>query len=138
MAGLVLDCSVAMAWSFDDEVTPGLDAILENVRDVGAVVPALWFLEVANTLLKGLRRGRISSEAIMSQLSLFDRLPIGRDPAGHGSEWRNRVMTLAQEERLTAYDAAYLELALRTGLPMATADIALQSSAVRRGVVLIC
>jgi predicted nucleic acid-binding protein len=134
MPGLVLDCSVAVAWCFEDEATPAVDAVLDRVQTEGAVVPPLWTLEVANVLLMAARRGRIAREAIQQRLALLDMLTIETDSQGTGAVWRSTVLTLAQTEMLTFYDAVHLELALRRGLPLATSDKALRRAAAQRGV----
>jgi predicted nucleic acid-binding protein len=131
---LVLDCSVAVAWCFEDEATPVLDALLDRVQTEGAVVPPLWTLEVANVLLMAARGGRIAHEAIPERLGLLDMLGIETDSQGTGPVWRSTVLTLAQTEMLTFCDAIYLELAIRRGLPLASSDKALRRAAAQRGV----
>ncbi|HTW69278.1 MAG TPA: type II toxin-antitoxin system VapC family toxin [Acetobacteraceae bacterium] len=137
MAGLVVDCSIAVAWCFEDEVTPALDALLDRVQAEGAVVPSLWTIEVANVLTGAVRRQRISREAMHERLLLFDMLPIETDTQGMGRVWRSSVLTLVETEALTAYDAVYLELAIRRGLVLATSDQALRRAATRRGITLL-
>jgi predicted nucleic acid-binding protein len=137
VAGFVLDCSVAIAWCFDDEATPALDTLLEHAAEVGAIVPPLWHLEVTNVLLQGERRGRIPDGGANQRLELLDALPIESDLGGEGPAWRSAVLAVARTERLTAYDAAYLELAERLTLPLATSDNALRKAATRRNVVTI-
>ncbi|MGA3400435.1 MAG: type II toxin-antitoxin system VapC family toxin [Acetobacteraceae bacterium] len=136
MPGFVVDCSVAVAWCFEDEATPALDALLELVQTEGAVVPAWWTLEVTNVLLLAARRGRIASEAVQERLALLDMLAIETDTQGLGAVWRSTVLALAQTEALTVYDAVYLELAIRRGLPLASSDKALRRAAAQRGVPL--
>lgn len=130
---LVLDCSVAVAWCFDDEATPQLDALLDRVQGNGAVVPPLWTIEITNVLLQAGRSGRIVPAAIQERLGLLDMLPIETDAAGIGVGWRGAVLALATAERLTVYDATYLELAIRRGIPLATTDRALRRAATRHG-----
>ena len=137
MARLVLDCSVAVAWCFEDEATPALDALLDRVQAEGAVVPAWWTLDVANVLLTAARRGRIAREAVQERLALFDMLAIETDTQGIGAVWRSTVLTLAQTEMLTLYDAVYLELAIRRGLSLASSDRALRQAATQRGVAIV-
>lgn len=134
MALLVLDCSVAVAWCFEDEATEALDALLDRVQADGAVVPSWWMLEVANVLLMATRRGRVAREAVQERLALLDMLAIETDVDDVGPVWRSTVLTLAQTEMLTFYDAVYLELAIRRGLPLASSDKALRRAAVQRGV----
>jgi predicted nucleic acid-binding protein len=132
---LVLDCSVAVAWCFEDEATADLDALLDHVQRDGAIVPPLWTSEVANVLLLACRRGRIGRETVQERLALLDMLPIEVDQLADGTVWRTSVLTLADAETLTFYDAVYLELAIRRGLRLASSDAALRRAANRRGVV---
>jgi predicted nucleic acid-binding protein len=76
---LVLDCSLAMTWCFEDEASHEADTLLERVRDDGAIVPALWFWEVANVLTLAARRGRITSGDVATRLALLSTLPIRVD-----------------------------------------------------------
>ncbi|MBM3761899.1 MAG: type II toxin-antitoxin system VapC family toxin [Acidobacteria bacterium] len=132
---LVLDCSVALAWIHADEKQAGLEAILERVVSKGAWVPGLWRLEVANVLEMGVRKGRI--DAVFRDESIVDlsMLPIELGNETDGRAWGD-TLELAIEHRLTVYDAAYLELALRRGLPLATLDRELAVAAVDCGVAL--
>lgn len=131
---LVLDCSVAVAWCFEDEASPSLDALLDRVQADGAVVPALWTTEIANVLIQAARRSRIAPDALQERLHLLDMLPIETDTAGAGPGWRATVLALATAEVLSAYDATYLELAIRRALPLASSDAALRRAAARHGV----
>lgn len=133
MPQLVLDCSVAVGWCFADEASSELDALLDRVQRDGAVVPPLWVQEVGNVLLNAMRRGRLAAEAVPERLALLDMLPISVDTGGIGPVWRSNVLTLAQTEGLTFYDAVYLELAIRRGLRLATNEQALRRAAYRRG-----
>lgn len=135
MAGFVVDCSIAVAWCFEDEVTPALDALLDKVQVDGAIVPSLWTIEVANVLTGAVRRQRISREHMHERLVVLDMLPIETDTQGMGPVWRSSVLALVETEALTAYDAIYLELAIRRGLVLATNDQALRRAAKRRGVI---
>ena len=134
MTRLVLDCSVAVAWCFEDEASPALDALLDRVQADGAIVPPLWTLEVANVLLGAARRLRLTRETMHERLTLLDMLPVETDGQGNGPVWRSTVLALADTETLTMYDATYLELAIRRGLVLATSDKALRRAATRRGV----
>ncbi|SUS08615.1 Ribonuclease VapC [uncultured Defluviicoccus sp.] len=133
MSGLVLDCSVAVSWCFEDEAAPETDAILERVRDEGAIVPALWHLELGNVLIQAERRGRLTAADTTTRLQLIGALPITADVDTPDRALRE-VLTLARAEGLTTYDAAYLELAMRKGLPLASKDNALVEAAKRCGV----
>jgi predicted nucleic acid-binding protein len=121
MTAFVLDCSIVMSWCFEDEASPDTDALLDRVRDEGALVPTLWFWEVANTLRSAVRRGRLAPGDVSGCLRLLSGLPIEADPDGAARAWRETLM-LSQSHALTAYDAAYLELALRHGADLATLD----------------
>lgn len=137
MTGFVLDCSVAVAWCFEDEATPELDTLLDRVQHEGAVVPPLWTSEASNVLLMAHRRGRIDKETMQERLALLDMLPIETDEVAVRAVWRSSVLTLADTETLSFYDATYLELAIRRGLPLATNDAPLRQAAHRRGVVVV-
>ena len=133
MSGLVIDCSVAVAWCFEDEVSAETDAILERVRDEGALVPALWHLELGNVLVQAERRKRLTAADTTTRLELIAALPILTDAETPERALRE-VLTLARAEGLTTYDAAYLELAMRKGLPLASKDRALVEAADRAGI----
>jgi len=133
MNALVIDSSVALVWCFEDEASPTSDALLDQVRDEGAVVPGLWHLEVANVLLQTEKRGRITAADIAMRLQLIAELPIDTDSETAARAWRE-ILALARAEGLTTYDAAYLELAIRRGLPLLTKDQALIAAAERTGV----
>lgn len=133
MSGFVLDCSVAVSWCFEDEAAEKTDALLELARDEGAVVPSLWYLELGNVLLQAERRGRLSAADTTTSLALINKLPIVMDNETSLRALRE-TLTLARMEQLTSYDAAYLELAMRRGLPLATKDRSLRAAAERIGV----
>jgi len=133
MSALVVDASVALAWCFEDEASPATDAVLDQVKDEGAIVPSLWHLELGNVLLSAERRGRTIQGGVVARLALMAQLPITIDAETAGRAWRE-ILALARAERLTAYDATYLELAVRRGLPLATKDEALLGAARRVGV----
>ena len=134
MTGFVLDCSVAMTWCFGDETNPYSEAVLQDLADAGAVVPSIWLLEMANVLLVAERRKRISKAQSRRFVELLQTLPIAVDDVSAARAW-DGVLSLAREQQLSAYDATYLELAMREGLPLATADNALKRAAKRCGVV---
>jgi len=135
-ARLVLDASIALAWCFDDEASPATEALLDQVKTHGAVVPTLWHLELGNVLLAAERRGRTIEGGIVVRLSLFARLPIEIDVETSGRAWRE-TLVLARAERLTLYDSAYLELAVRRGLPLATRNQDLAAAAKRVAVSIL-
>lgn len=132
-SGFVLDGSVAAAWCFADEAGEYTRGVLAAFRNARAYVPELWGLEIANVLLVGERRGRISRQEADRFLALIRSLPILVDqhPCMDALE---RVLGLARDYSLSAYDAAYLELAHRLGVPLATLDARLASAAQDSGV----
>ena len=136
MTAFVLDASVALAWCFADEATPATDVLLDRLADEDAVAPALWGLEVANALTMAERRGRLSVAGLTRSVSVLQRLAVAIDPEGSDRAFRE-VLDLARSERLTVYDAAYLELALRLGLPLASKDAKLRKAATGLGVALL-
>ena len=133
---LALDASLTMAWYFDDESTAATDALLDQVTDAGAVALTVWRLEVANAFQMAIRRKRIDAgfrDAALAQLAL---LPITIDPETDTHAW-STTLRLSERFTLTVYDAAYLELARRRGLPLATLDEALRAAAGALGVPLL-
>jgi predicted nucleic acid-binding protein len=132
----ILDCSIAMAWCFEDEASPAGDALLERLVTGSAVVPPLWYWEVANVLNVAARRGRLTGQDVAARLALLGALAIVADDDATARAWRETLL-LAEAETLTVYDAAYLELALRRNLPLASHDRALRSAAARRGVAVL-
>lgn len=130
---LVLDSSVTLAWLLDDERNEAVSALLDHVARNGAVVPALWHLEVANSLQVAVRRGRIADRFRFDALADLAELGIEVDEETHIHAW-NATAQLASLTGLTVYDAAYLELAQRRRLPLATLDAALVRAAIGGGV----
>jgi predicted nucleic acid-binding protein len=118
---LVLDSSVTLAWVYGDETTEPIRELFDAIADSGAVVPALWRLEVANRLTVAVRRGHIDAESRQAALADLALLAITIDPYTDTYAWA-ATLRLADSFRLTLYDAAYLELAQRRKLPFATLD----------------
>jgi predicted nucleic acid-binding protein len=129
---LIIDASIALCWCFEDEATVETDALLDQVALSGAHAPGLWRLEVANVLLMAERRGRLTTADVETRLSRLDRLPVQIDHEASGAALA-KIVQFARSERLTAYDAAYLELALRRGATLATKDADLAQAARRLG-----
>ena len=132
----VLDNSVALAWCFKDEQTDPVMALLDRLVEEGAVVPQLWPIEALNGLLTAERRGRIDGTDRQRLAGFLQELPIAIDDETTRRLWATTAR-LADQHRLTAYDATYLELALRLGLPLATSDKALRTAAQGAGVDLL-
>lgn len=132
----VVDCSVAMAWCFADEATPATSLVLDRLVEEAAVVPPLWLLEVANVLILAERRGRIVAADLASYVELLFQLDIQIDAESPARSFAD-VLSLAQRHRLTSYDAAYLELAVRLRLPLATLDADLRAAASAAGIELL-
>lgn len=132
----VLDNSVALAWCFDDEHTPSLLALLRRVEESGAIAPNLWPLEAVNGLLVAERRGRLDTVRRRRLQIFLEMLPISIDPETTTQVW-TVIARLAEEWGLSAYDAAYLELANRRGLPLASLDRQLRNAASGLGVLLV-
>ncbi len=120
MPRFVLDNSLTMAWYFEDEATPFADEVLDGFTlDSEAVVPPLWALEVTNVLLVGERRGRTTTMEEQAFLALLQRLPIAIvDTERH--RIFDEVLSIARQQQLSSYDASYLNLAQREGLPLAS------------------
>ena len=129
----VLDCSVTMAWILPDEAESGAEALGESLVENTAVVPGLWPIEVANVLLVATRRGRIEEEVWPDLLDRLAALPIETDPETGARAWTDSLR-VARDHQLSVYDAAYLELAMRRRIPLATLDGGLATAARRAGV----
>ena len=131
----VLDCSVAMSWCFADEGDDYTDGVLNRLRSESAVVPTIWALEVANVLLVGERRNRLTEAQSAHFLKLLDDLPIRPDDPGAAKI--AQVVSVGRVHRVSAYDAAYLEVAARLGLPLATRDSGLAVAAAALGIMVL-
>lgn len=135
MSLLVLDCSVTMAWCFEDETSAFTETVLDAVVAGGAVVPGLWPLEVVNVLLVGERKKRLAEVQATQFLDRLLSLPVEIEGSPRADTWP-RLHALGRVHGLSAYDAAYLELAARRGLPLATCDGALRKAARAAGLAL--
>lgn len=129
----VLDASIAACWAFKDESAPDPDLAFQRVRTEGAAVPTFWWFEVRNTLVVNERRRRITESGTTAFLAHLSRLPVRVDRLLDESA----VLRLARTHRLSVYDASYLELAQREGMPLATLDADLRRAASDEGVPLI-
>lgn len=131
---LVLDCSVTMAWLFEDEQTPTTEKLLEEIANGRkAVVPALWPLEVANVLLVAERRNRIDKQRVAQFWELLHKLNIEVEEYASLQLGRSIGM-LARKHKLSSYNAAYLELAIRRELPLISLDKKLVAAAAQYNV----
>lgn len=131
----ILDCSVTMAWCFEDEITEYSEDVFNTLTYATALVPTIWPLEVANVLLMAERKNRISSVKVSEFKEALKDLSI-RVIENTGQRALGSVMELAKELHLTVYDAAYLDLALNTDLPLATLDNSLKKAASKLNVPL--
>lgn len=128
----VLDCSVTMAWCFQDESCLYSETVLKSLEKGSALVPSLWMLEVANVLLMAQKRKRIEPAASLRFVSLLDNLPLKfcKDPP------MKDLLFIGQTYSLTAYDSCYLSLCVMLGLPLATLDSDLKTACHKAGVQL--
>jgi predicted nucleic acid-binding protein len=125
---LVLDSSIALAFAYSDETSDAVKQVFDLLSQNGAWVPSLWRLEVANVLEMGVRRKRHDKNFRDAALADLGQMPIQVDPDTDRQAWRETLL-LAERYQLTLYDAAYLELALRRNLPLATLDEDLRHAA---------
>lgn len=132
----VVDASVALAWCFADESGAAADEILARLQEDDAIAPAIWPFEIANGLRSAERRGRLDEADIPGVRRLLAALPITVEALGL-ERALGEVLPLARALQLTAYDAAYLDLALRTGLALATVDDYLARAATAAGADLL-
>ena len=132
----MLDASFTFEWLFQDEASSEGYAALAVIGRDGAVIPALWLAEITNVLGIAKRRGRIDAAGLQEALRLLRSLPLFVDEPP-SLAWSEPVLQLMRAHRLTAYDATYLELARRRGLPLATKDRDLLAAAPAVGVLLL-
>jgi len=121
---------VVLAWCFADEQEPYAVAVLRLLASRTAIVPSIWPLEVANALAIAERRGRLKPARTAGLIAEIAKLGIEVDSHTSSQAWKE-TLTLARRYGLAAYDAAYLELAIRESLPLATLDQALAKVARR-------
>lgn len=136
MTNIVIDASVALAWCFKDELNETVTRLLEELQGGTAAVPMLWPIEVSNVLALAERRGRISFAETAQLLALLSTLDIRVDTEAPSLAF-TRLLDLARAEKLTAYEASYLELAMRLGVPLASKDRNLCDAAERVGVAVL-
>ena len=133
---VVLDASMTFAWLFEDEVADVAEAAIDRVVREGAIVPTLWRFEIANGLRTAVRRRRIDKAFRNNALARLRRLPIHNDGETAFHAW-GQTLALSDAHALTPYDAAYLELAVRRRLPLATLDKDLRKAASGAGVEIV-
>jgi predicted nucleic acid-binding protein len=133
---LVLDSSATLAWIYSDETTDPIRRLFDAVGEEGAVVPALWRLEIANSLTVAVRRRRIEANFRRAALTDLALLDIAIDDQTDVPAW-GETLRLADFFQLTVYDVAYLELAQRRNLPLATLDGELRAAAKSLGLGLM-
>ena len=129
----VLDTSVTMAWLFEDEATPHTEILLDRLQAEEALVPSLWSYEVGNVLVMAERRKRISEAQGRRFAELLESLPIHIADSHTPELWGGAVIA-ARTHKLSVYDGAYLDLAMREGTSLATLDKALKTAARKSGV----
>jgi len=132
----VVDSSVTVAWCFEEERTPATATLLAQAMNFGAAAPSLWPLEVLNALLMAEKRKRLDSTRRHELISALQSMPITLDTETATQAW-STTTRLAERHRLTLYDAAYLELAQRLELPLATLDADLRQAAKNLSVPLL-
>ncbi len=132
----VLDASVTLAWYFADEASAASDKALDLLTTETAIAPAIWAYEVGNVLTLAQRRGRMSEALVRGSLASLRSLPIEVEAVDRDLAFGD-VLSLAREHGLTAYDASYLEIAQRRGLPLATVDARLRAAATASGTSLL-
>lgn len=129
---LVLDASSLIAWLLGDEAAPAADAAIEMAQEDQAVAPVIWWYEIRNAIAVNERRGRLLPHDAEHLLSVISRLQVEID-----RDTPDAIMSIARRHRLTIYDAAYLELALRRALPLATLDRGLARAAAAEKIAVI-
>ena len=133
MTSIVVDNSVFLAWCLADEEEPTATGAMQQVAEEGGVAPRIWWYELRNALLVNERRGRISSRQVSDTLA--DSLALGISIDDQHDE--SRLLEIARRHGLTVYDAAYLEVAFRRGLPLATLDRRLREASRAIGVAVV-
>lgn len=132
----VIDASMAMAWCFPEETTAEASALLDRMETESAVVPAWWYLEVANVLALAERKERITPAQVAGFIELVEGFQLEVDDQAPGRAFTH-ILPLCRTYGLTSYDAVYMELALRRQLPLASLDDELRAAANAAGVILL-
>jgi predicted nucleic acid-binding protein len=132
----VVDASVTLTWCFEDEVLAYSESVLDLFLESSALVPSIWPLEIVNALVAGERRGRLTEAQTARFVQLLGELPIDVEALDLSTAF-GPVLATARAHGLSSYDASYLELAARRGLPLASLDDRLVRAAVAAGVPLV-
>jgi predicted nucleic acid-binding protein len=132
----VVDASVAMSWCFLDEATPAARKLLAGISDSAILVPAWWYIEITNVLVLAERKGRITADQVAEFTALIEALDVEVDNESPQRAF-SHLLPLCRTQRLTSYDAIYLDLALRRKLPLASFDEPLRKAAKKLGVKLL-
>jgi predicted nucleic acid-binding protein len=133
LTGIVIDASVALAWCFPDELSEYADEVLVALEGHAILVPALWSIEITNAVLMAERRKRVKQPEIRRFIELLDGLTVIIDSQSVTESVAN-ILPIAREYGLSAYDATYLDVAVRHGAPLATLDGALQRAGRKAGI----
>jgi predicted nucleic acid-binding protein len=133
MNGFVLDASVALGWCFRDEANAKTASLLQQIKTSVAFVPSIFPLEIGNILVGAQKKSRITFAEMTKYISLLERLNIQIDDETSAHAY-HEILQLSYQHKLTTYDAAYLELALRFDVPLATKDPALASVSRKLGI----
>lgn len=136
MRSFVLDCSVTMSWCFEDESDVYSESVMDRLGECEAVVPWIWTLEVANALITAERRARMTEADTSRFLRLLAGMPILMDVTPP-AKTMDDLIALGRTHGLSAYDAAYLDAAMREALPIATLDAGLKAAATKAGVSIL-
>ena len=130
----VLDASVALSWAFKDETSPYAESVIETLKRSHAVVTPIWPMEINNALLSVIRQARVDESDATRLLRVLGQLPLEVDRQVAGEALGRRILDLGLAHHLSAYDASYLELAIRRDLPLATQDERLARAARAAGI----
>ena len=128
-----MDASVALAWAFPDEASDYAEEVLIALNGGTIVVPALWAIEITNAVLVAERRKRVAQPEVRRFVELLRELTFVMDSQGVAESVSN-ILPLGREHGLSAYDAAYLDVAMRHGAPLATLDGGLRKAGRKAGV----
>jgi predicted nucleic acid-binding protein len=135
LSQILVDASIALSWCFENECTPATNAALKHLQEYDSIVPQYFWLELANAILQSEKSGRVTGDEAAEFIALIADLQIELDENQELCAF-TEIRARAHQQDLTAYDALYLDLALRRRLPLATLDTALIRAAGCTGVYL--